>query len=788
MKTLKYALRFLVRSKSYTLINLLGLAFSLACSIILMRYIHRELTVDTHCVDRDRVIACIRDISGNVYTSSPMYMDTVYIKDEQILQRCQMVIERKINVVYNRQSYAMNTLAADSTFFHLFDYPLYQGERKLEAPTDALIMRDYAERIFGKESALGKTVNLNGDDVTICGIIDKPACKTILCPDLIVSRQLKKQWKHMITEVLHVLPSTDLNAINAVSNVYSDGPNPIRWEFKSWKDLYFDTRMKSDDDLQGILQFGNRTYLHILILVVGLLLLVGILNFVNLYMVFMMKRSKEYGIKKVFGLQKMPLFLQIWMENLLLAIAALLVAWLLVEITQVPVSRLMQDEIGYSTFDWQLSAGFILVLPLLTSIYPFVRYNYLSPIVSIRSIAGNRQSVVVRMGFLFVQYIITTLLIVASLYFNKHLQHLLNTPPGYQTENILIAELLHENYFIDPQKVDFEGAKQRVKRIQQRLDECPYIESWGSERATILGDGTTFELINDKDQKVTVKCMFVSANFFHMHGIKAVEGELIESEAFSENKLFLNQSALKAFGYTHYKDAFLRSERPLWIMYVNGKIIEGGVKPMPVTAVIEDYYPGHLTEGISPIAFLVSKDNGFQKVYLRVKEGKKKAVIDYLKTIEQEIYHTDDFHHTWLEDEVKALYKEDRQIATIYSVFALIAIAVSCLGLFGISLFDIRQRYREIAIRKVNGAGLKDLYRLLFRKYLTVLGASFVVAAPLAYYLIYRYTADFAVKAPISIGIFALALLLISLISMGTLWWQIRKAANFDPATVMKTE
>ena len=141
-----------------------------------------------------------------------------------------------------------------------------------------------------------------------------------------------------------------------------------------------------------------------------------------------------------------------------------------------------------------------------------------------------------------------------------------------------------------------------------------------------------------------------------------------------------------------------------------------------------------------------------------------------------------------LEDEVKAIYDEDRKIAGVYNIFAFIAIAVSCLGLFGISLFDIRQRYREIALRKVHGAGMKDLYQLLFKKYLAVLGASFVVAVPIACYLIHQYTTDFVVKAPIGMGIFVLALLLVAVISMGTLYWQIRKAANIDPATVMKSE
>ena len=179
---------------------------------------------------------------------------------------------------------------------------------------------------------------------------------------------------------------------------------------------------------------------------------------------------------------------------------------------------------------------------------------------------------------------------------------------------------------------------------------------------------------------------------------------------------------------------------------------------------------------------------GSTSIYIAYQEEKLPELLDYLKGVMQEFYGTETVEYTFLEDKVKAIYDEDRKIATIYNVFALIAIIVSCLGLFGIALFDIRQRYREIAIRKVNGAGMKDLYHLLFKKYLTVLGASFVVSVPLAYYLIHQYTADFVVKAPIGIGIFVISLALVAIISMGTLYWQIRKAANIDPAKIMKTE
>ena len=159
-----------------------------------------------------------------------------------------------------------------------------------------------------------------------------------------------------------------------------------------------------------------------------------------------------------------------------------------------------------------------------------------------------------------------------------------------------------------------------------------------------------------------------------------------------------------------------------------------------------------------------------------------------MKNAVKEVYGIDELEYSWMEDQVEAIYHEDRRVATIYIVFAMIAIGIACLGLFGISLFDIRRRYREIAIRKAHGAGMKDLYQLLFKKYMMVLCASFVVAIPFSYLLIQQYTADYVVKAPVGIGIFVLALLLVTAISMGTLYWQIRKAANIDPATVMKTE
>jgi hypothetical protein len=792
MKTLKYAWRFLMRSKSYTIINLLGLAFSLACCIILMRYIHRELTVDAHCIDPEHIVIPLRDIEGNVHPGNMQDADTAYVNNDYIVEQCHIVLEQQDNVIYEEKNYVMNVLAVDSTFFHFFAYPLLTGNSHLDAPEAALITRRCAERMFGKENPLGKTLGYSGKNVVIQGVIDEPDCKTILQFDLLVSHQLHKNWQRMDMQMMRLLPSVNINAINIVSNVYkrTEYGALCRWKFINWQDFYFDNSIKNDQ-YDYCLKFGNRTHLHILSGVALLLLLVGILNFINIYMVFMMKRSKEYGVKKVFGLHKLPLFLQIWMENFVLAAIALFVAWLLIEVVQIPVNRLMHDDITYSSFDWKLSLGFIVLLPFLTSIYPYIKYNYMPPVVSIRSIATSRHSTITRMSFLFVQYIITILLIILSLYFNKHLNFLLHTPPGYRTENILLADLQHEskNHLVSKSEEEEKALYQRKDRIEQILNECPHIEMWMNSHYSILGGGSTSNLLNDKGQQLSVQILFPSSKFFQLYDLKVLDGEIPKQfDNWMDMKMVLNKSAMKAFGYTHREEAFVRSESPLWVSVVNGERVDGGTKLMPVVAVIDDYYPGHLTEGLKPMAFVVGRETNSGKYLISVKRGKEKEVIDYLKQKEKEIYSTEDFTYSWLKDDIKELYIKDRQVMTIYSVFAMIAIVISCLGLFGLSLFDIRQRYREIAIRKVNGASMRDLYLLLFRKYVVVLGGAFVVAMPFSFYFLYVYTRNFVVKAPIGVGIYLVALLVVLLISLGTLLWQIRKAANIDPAKIIKSE
>lgn len=800
MRTLKYAWRFLIRSKSYTAINIIGLALSLACTIILVRYIHREIQVNTHCTDADNVYIPLRDIDGNVFPGSvgaDNGADTIYFQPEAIKERSYFITSCNDNVTIDEKPYAVQVLVADTAFFHFFNYPL-KGKR-MEAPEEALVTREFAKRVFGDKDPIGQTMEYSGGKhLTICGILDEPACKSSLTFDVVMNLNLKtkREWSRMYIELLRFMPGVDVDAINASSNVYRQTSQGfrIRYDFIPVSQLYWNKELAASGDDPEIWHYSSRSHILILTGVCLLLLMAGILNFVNIYLVFMLRRSKEYGVKKVFGVQGRTLFTQLWTENVLMISIALLLAWFFIEVFAGYANQLLESDIPYTAFDWQLSLGVLVLLPLITTIYPFIKYNYLPPIVSIRSIGGSRQSVATRTVFLFIQYSITLLLIILSLYFSNHLRFLQNTPPGFRTTGILYTNLVavSKNWYSESNEQKNKH-RQNAQSIQQKLQECPFIERWfcgNPTRSGIYGAGSTYALINDKDMKQNVMMMWVPVDFFDLYNLQSIEGTLPQKvDRNSQYLVVMNEAAMKIFGYTRREDAFVRGEQALWIsMGTDGKIIEGGLSLMPVEAVIKDYYTGHLTAGKKPVVYMVSPNSMGAQYQIACKPGKEKEIIAYLKNARQEIYNTEELDYHWLEEDVQALYREDRRVSTVFTLFSAISIFVSALGLFGLSLFDIRQRYREIAIRKVNGAQLRNLYSILFRKYIWVTGGATLLTVPLSYYLIYIYTKDFVVKAPVSIFIYVIAILIVVGISLGTLLWQVNKAVRINPAKIMKTE
>lgn len=794
---IKYAIRFLLRARSYTVINLVGLSLSLACCIILLRYIHRELTVDTHANDLSSIIVPLRDIDGSIYPGENPDNKDYSVDEKYIEDRCKLIEEENSTIVSDDVSYKTNLMAADTTFFHFFSYRVLEGNLSLDSPHDVILTEDYAEKLFGKESPIGKNIYFDGKMLTVSGVIEQPVCKTTFNFDVLVSQKLRPYWGRLNIELIRVNSGFDIQKQNDKSNVYRlqtrnnlSGNMQTRYKYIPWKDFYFESSISKKYD--SIFIFGNKEYILVLSGVVVLLFLVGLLNFVNLYSVVMQKRRKVYGVKKVFGLSVGGLFTEMWMENFLLFACAVFLSWCIVEISSGLWEGLFSEKIPVTGFDWYLSLGLLLLVPLFTAIFFYFRYGYRKPIACMRSVVSDNGTMFSRYLFLFLQYSITLFLMILSLYFQRHFDFLINSSHGYQTDDILVAQLYNHNRIIDYNSIttkQLEERRQNIDEVGNKLNECPFIECWMNSSTTVW-EGTQTPIINNSDEMFELQAKYVSVDFFDLWGLKIVDGGLPDNiDDVSENVIVLNEYAMKLLGYTSLENASVRSTSALVIyMKNNGEIGEYGVNMTPVSAVVQDYYMGHLTEGIKPMIFVVGAKSAEGEVLIRVKKDREKEVIDYLRKVEKEVYNSEDFSCKWADDIVAEMYQEDKDTAQIYTVFSYIAIVISCLGLLGISLFDIRRRYREIAIRKVNGAKPKDLYILLGKNYMLNLLLAFVVAVPVSWIVIYYYTASFVEKAPVTFGLFVLPLLIVLILSIVTLYYQINKAVHINPAEVMKSE
>lgn len=786
MKTIIYAWRFLVRLKSYTIINLVGLSLSLACCIILLRYINSELSVDDNCVDKDSVYGVkfvLDGVNHGLSVAELDGLDSMYVDKRYISGRAQLTILEQDYVEYEGERYIMNGIVADNEFFKIFRYETAQGNLSLDAPDAALLTEDFAARIFGSENPIGKKIRYsNGKDLIVSGILKKPHCKRTIDFEIVLSSRLTDSWERMPMEFIRIDTESAVEAANAIGRIprYLN-PHATQYDTRKYtfslipvKDIYWEQAIVYNT-AHGMGNSGNKLQLYVFAGMCIMIFLAGIINFVNLYMVVMSKRGRFHTLRKVFGAGKKALFMQIYAENALLIVPALFVAWLIIEITNVPVNNIFGTELSYSWFDLWISVGFLLLLPLIVTVYFYYRCQKEMPIFSLRTLGNTfTGSMNSRMTFLFVQYLLTFILIMLAFYFNSQLRFMLNTPPGFETKDIIHAELVYEsrdyNYYT-PEKIKLR--QQRVKAIDKALDECPDIRSWTASPYYIVGFSYNTGFTGNKNQTVSAVPYMVTPQFFDIYKLKFIEGGLPEN--IDGQVCLLTQSAMKAFGYTSIDGA------TVYCKLINDT-------PIPVVGVVNDYYSGHISSGPSLTVFIISDKNRGDRYEIACREGRAKEVIEYLRQVQKDVYGVESFKYSILEDKVKDLYRNDQKLANVYLLFSGIAVFIVCLGLFGISLYDIRRRYREIAIRKVNGARMKDLYLLLGRKYIATFFLAFIIATPVSWYIICVYSANFVVKAPVGISVFLFSFLLVAFVSLATIVFQLNKAVRINPSDVMKSE
>jgi len=804
MKLLGLSFRTLYKFRLYTAVNVLGLAISLACVIIIARYVHQETTVNSFVTDLDRTFIMTAEFrnrapvfSGSLYGNNDVnYRDP--LDDASVERFSRFRPYEKDRVSVNDNNFNVKSIVVDSNFLKILPFPVLLGSADFKQPNDVILTERLAKKMFGDNNPVGETITYSSNEpLTIIGVIGMPASKTSFDFDLLIHEKLTNYWIMGEQELVVLHSATDairLNRKNGDFMLRESSTQEVRYQLFPFKDFYFDRSCTLYQDDNPIMLQGNADTVKVLSLVAFFILLVGVFNFINIYVVVTMRRAHEFGVRKVFGAGLRHIFNQIFLENLLMVIVALYFAWLFIEIIDAAlVERLdfvVQSNLG---FDLLLSLFIALLLPIITSLYPFLRYAYSAPITSLSSVYVGGVSLVSRKLFLFLQYTITFGLLVVSLFFMKQLRYMLNTDPGYNTENVIMCNMVLQQTswdLISDELLEqrWQKEKANIKLIEQKMNESPLFPAW-TYGETLYNNLSTMPMRRaDEDDYIEVGLFISTPEYMNMFDFELKEGRLWDStDMFNQYKCIINESAKKQFNIQDIHSVQLQPERRLWF---SNRYDNDGNPPYEIVGVIKDFNTGHLSKATMPILFVfIESGSPYNNVLMaRFIPGKQEEAVAYLQELYEEINGDAEFKYTLMEDEIAALYAEDKRVSRVYTTFSLIAIFISCLGLFALSLFDIRQRYREIALRKVNGAKRRDIMRLLLKKYAYLLGASFAVSVPVTYWVINRYMEDFAHRTAISWWLFAISAIVVTAVSLLTLTWQVRRATNINPASAMKVE
>lgn len=827
MIKIKYALRFLSRQKAFTLINILGLTLSLACGIVLSRYLYREVTAESHAIDPETMLVAYQENGnfGRVTSNSVQHLKDYYNLDfgkkldEFMVEHSDFILYPEVSLSLNDQSFFVNAMVVDSLFLHFFDYKIEGDRNAMTRPDGCWVSRRVIPKLgLDEQHAIGTAFNLSNYNFVIAGIFDEPACKAIYTPDIMLSKMATEFWERMGSSVIRIPKDADVDAFNAyMLPLQADkrkDKHIIFWgeirnhQFIRWNTFYLDQTSNAKWKENVMEHHGNPTVDWILVAVMLLILVIGMMNFTNLYMVYWQRRQREQGIRRVFGQKAKSLFLEMWTELFISTIVAVGIAWLLVDLFTPWTNEMLNDEVSATPFDLVLTLGFLVLLPLISLCYPFFQQLKSSTLVSLQQRVGSVQNLRSRTALLACQYLITFILVVMAIWMQNHLNFLLNSPIGSTVDNILLAKPLHikEGYMTNEgvTKMEFVSNAKEVEQMAKfylaKLKESALIEN-----ATVVDDQLPIsqnrleKFYNDKDEDFQLAEFHVSPAWFDVFGVELLEGNLMDSsdyqQRFSAPCWVVNETALRQLGYETKESGMLRSEEGTGIAYdtETQEIIFYGKDKMPIIGIIKDHYTGHRTLGITPCVYWIDSSMDryaypFSRFAIKVKPGHEKEIIELLEKISQELCPDQELEYHWFREDVEKLYEEDKLMTEVYTLFSGIAIVICCLGLLGLSLFDIRQRYREIAIRKANGSHRKDLYLLLARKYLWVLVGTFVLSIPISYLFIQRYTEEFIECAPITPWIYLEALVLVVLITVLTLIYQMEKAARVNVSKVIKSE
>lgn len=782
----KIALRNLRKSKTYSFINITGLAVSLAVSMLLLLWVNDELSYDRFNVH-----------AANLYRLSPKFSDesiwdntpapiAVYAKKEipEVQDACR-ITENWSTTVFEYKGKKItewHNCQADASFFSMFTYPLIKGNPQhpfLDAHS-IVLSETTAKTFFGDEDPMGKV--LKGDDkklYQVTGVMrDMPGNSSIKFNIVFNFQQLEQEYD--TTGYFKSLNSNWGQYNYETYVLLKPGADPAAAGLKMGQihrrnqDIDFTKHLvyllnpltkihlyTSDGKQQGMM------IVRVFFIVAVIVLLIACINYVNLITARAMKRSKEISLRKIVGAGKPSLFLQFLSESLLTFLIALVLATGLIYLVMPLYNNISGKNIVFKPWAPDVLAVYgltMLATLLLAGIYPAITLSSFQPLEAMKGrLSGIGSKSNFRKVLVVVQFSFSIMLITSTIIIGKQLKYIREKNLGYSKENVFSFWLRNiDNHY--------EAAKAELLRQ-------PGILGVTESGVDIINSGTgssdaDWDGKRPDQQAFTIGQMPVESNFLEVMGIQLVEGKGFTGSPADSSNFILNETAIKATGI----------KEPA----VGKRFTFHGIKGV-IAGVVKDFHFQNMRTRIFPL--LIQYDKHWRgKMYVRTTgQDAHKAVAAVEKLWKK--YNADyDFTYAFLDSEFDDLYKSDRHVGQLFNYFAVVAILISCLGLFGLVTFTAESKVKEIGVRKVLGAGVPHIVTLLSKDFLTLVVIAAAIAFPIAWYGLNSFLQGYAYRTNISWWVFAAAGAITLFIAIITISYKCIQAAMANPVESLRTE
>ncbi|MEO6722239.1 MAG: ABC transporter permease [Ferruginibacter sp.] len=801
----KIAWRNLSNKKGFSAINIFGLAIGIATCLIIMLFVQNELSFDKFNKKADRIVrvffrGTVQGGKMNESTVMPPTAQTLKADYPEVQEATRIRDYGRPRLMYGEKSFKENNLAfVDSNFFEIFTLPLLQGNSKtvLDQPNTVVITRAVAKKYFGSENPIGKVINFRDGKSTplkVTGLIDEVPVNSHFHFDLFASMSTfpgsrSTSWMESEFYTYLVLqPGYDYKKLEAklpqVVEKYM-GPQILQamgMSFAQFNEkgnnigLFLqpltDIHLRSDF-AYDLSPSGDIRYVYIFSAIAIFMLLIACINFMNLSTASASKRAREVGIRKVLGSLKGELVRQFLVESVLLSGIALLLAIGFVYMALPAFNNLAGKNLSLNFTDnpWLIPSLLLfgLMVGVLAGSYPAFFLSSFKPVAVLKGkFTSGKKSISLRSGLVVFQFFISITLIVSTAVVYKQLSYIQHKKLGFNKEQVLV---LPETWQL--------GNNNEVFR--QQLLQNPAVVSVSVSGYLPAGpswNNNFFVYPEDNSTKLIKTLRYdVDYSYIPTLGIEMKSGRNFSKDfATDSSGVIMNEAATKVFGWE--TDAVGHT--------ISNTNNEGQKKTYRVIGVVKDFHFKSLHEKISPMVMVMGDNSG--TIIAKIKTKDIAGLLSGIKT-QWNKYTTDEpFSYSFLDERFNTTYQSEQKIGQILGVFAALTIFVACLGLFGLATFTAEQRTKEIGIRKVLGASVSGVVALLSKDFLKLVGLAFIIASPIAWYVMDKWLQDFAYRINITAWIFVVTALIAVAITIGTVSFQAIKAALTNPVKSLRTE